>query len=175
MQIDLDFLNSISNTGISARGTVMNTVKNSKTVAKGKNKTARPVVKKRTSKEAVTKSVALTAGEYKAHMARIEQLMLKGSERLSEKELIELRTLALLAQGYEQQHYALEPPTTFAGLLERKMYEMKLKQGELARRLHVSPAKLSLVISGKQKPDVALVKAAYNELHVDGNLLLRML
>jgi transcriptional regulator with XRE-family HTH domain len=52
---------------------------------------------------------------------------------------------------------------------------MKLKQHELAQKLHVSPAKLSLVISGKQKPDAALIKAAYNELQVDGNLLLRVL
>lgn len=127
------------------------------------------------SKQIVTGAVPLSEAEYKAHMRRIEYLMLKGSEQLRTGEISELRTLSLLAQGYEQQHYALQAPTTFAGILERKMYELKLKQGDLARRLHVSPAKLSLVLSGKQKPDVALVKAAYDELSLDGNLLLQAL
>jgi antitoxin component HigA of HigAB toxin-antitoxin module len=54
--------------------------------------------------------------EYQTSMVRVEELMLKGSECLTEAELIELRTLSLLAQGYEQQHFALEPPTTLSGL-----------------------------------------------------------
>lgn len=153
----------------------MSTVKNNKATSTTKSNAVKATAAIQTAKRVTAAPVSLTEAEYKAHMQQIEKLMLKGSEQLNEKELSELRTRSLLAQGYEQQHYALEPPTTFAGILERKMYEMKLKQGELARKLHVSPAKLSLVISGKQKPDVALIKAAYEELQLDGNLLLRAL
>jgi HTH-type transcriptional regulator/antitoxin HigA len=156
-------------------GNGMSTAKNRKATGTTKSNALKPTAAIQTAKRAQAASVSLTEPEYKACMQRIEKLMLKGSEHLGENELSELRTLSLLAQGYEQQHSALELPTTFAGILERKMYEMKLKQGELARRLNVSPAKLSLVISGKQKPDVALVKAAYEELQLDGNLLLRAL
>lgn len=117
----------------------------------------------------------ISESDYRTLMSQIESLMLKGSERLSKKELVELRNLSLHAQDYERIHYAIEPPTTFAGLLERKMYEMKLKQRDLAKKLQISPAKLSLVLNEKQRPDVALIKAAYRELQLDGNMLMRVL
>ena len=54
------------------------------------------------------------------------------------------------------------------------MYEMKLKQKQMAKILHISDAKLSLVISGKQKPDVELLKRVHTELNVDAHLLLSL-
>jgi HTH-type transcriptional regulator/antitoxin HigA len=110
--------------------------------------------------------------DYSTVMSRIDKLMSKGSKNVSKKELAEIRTLALVAQAYEQKKYKIELPSTFAGLLEMKMYENNLKQTELAKKLHISDAKLSLIMSGKQKPDVLFLKAVHKELHVDANLLL---
>ncbi len=111
--------------------------------------------------------------DYDAVMSKIDTLMAKGSENVSKSELAEIRTLALAAQAYEKSKYTIEPPTTFAGLIEMKMYEMSLKQTELAKKLHVSDAKLSLIMSGKQKPDVLFLKAVHQELNMDANILLK--
>ncbi len=53
------------------------------------------------------------------------------------------------------------------------MYEMKLKQHELAKKLGVSNAKLSLVLNGKQKPDLLFIKAVHTKLNVDADFILQ--
>lgn len=113
-----------------------------------------------------------TDANYKSIMAKIDSLMAKGSENVSENELKEIRHLALKAQAYEQRFYVIEQPTTLSGMIEMRMYEMKLKQVDLAKKLKVSPAKLSLILSGKQKVDVNFLKAVHNELKVDAEFLL---
>jgi len=120
---------------------------------------------------AIEKNIS-TATEYKKVMKKIDALMNKGSEQVSKQELVEIRELALMAQRYEQEKYVMPPPTTLAGIIEMKMYEMRLKQTELAVKLKVSNTKLSMILNGKQKPDVAFLKSLHQNLHVDANLLL---
>jgi len=52
------------------------------------------------------------------------------------------------------------------------MFEMKLKQHDLAQKLNVSDAKLSLIMNGKQKPGVDFLKAIHQQLHIDANFIL---
>ncbi len=110
--------------------------------------------------------------DYNEVMAKIDKLMAKGSENVTKSELAEIRSLALKAQAYEQKKFIIEPPTTFAGIIEMKMYDMKLRQTQLAKKLHVSDTKLSLIMSGKQRPDISFLKAVHKELDIDANLLL---
>ena len=110
--------------------------------------------------------------DYNAVMSEIDKLMAKGSKNVSKRELAEIRSLALKAQAYEQRKYVIEPPTTFAGIIEMKMYDLQLKQTQLAKKLHVSDTKLSLIMSGKQKPDVSFLKVVHKELQIDANILL---
>lgn len=127
-----------------------------------------PVVKKK-----ATKKVIDSAADYKATMKQIEVLMSKGSTNVSASELATIRKLALMAQDYEQRTYPVPAPTTFAGILEMRMYELKLRQTQLAKKLHVSDTKLSLIMSGKQRPDVAFLKSVHTVLNIDANILLK--
>ncbi len=110
--------------------------------------------------------------DYNSVMAKIDKLMAKGSANVTKNELAEIRSLALKAQAYEKKKYIIEPPTTLAGIIEMKMYDMKLRQTQLAKKLHISDTKLSLIMSGKQKPDISFLKAVHKELQIDANLLL---
>ncbi|MFI5137367.1 MAG: helix-turn-helix domain-containing protein [Sphingobacteriales bacterium] len=110
--------------------------------------------------------------DYNAVMAKIDYLMAKGSQNVSKDELADIRTLALAAQKYEQQKYVIAAPSTLTGMIEMRMYEMRLKQRDLAKKLKVSDAKLSLIMNGKQKPDVDFLKAVHAELHVDAEFIL---
>jgi HTH-type transcriptional regulator/antitoxin HigA len=110
--------------------------------------------------------------DYKLVMAKIDKFMSKGSENVSKAELAEIRKLALTAQQYEQTKFTIAAPTTLSGIIEMKMYEMRLKQKDLARKLNVSDTKLSLIMNGKQKPDVDFLKAVHKQLHVNGDFLL---
>jgi HTH-type transcriptional regulator/antitoxin HigA len=107
-------------------------------------------------------------------MAKIASLMAKGSKNVTKKELAQIRKLAAWAQGFEQNKHQIEAPSTLAGVIEMKMYQMKLKQKELARKLKISDTKLSLIMSGKQKPDVRFLKAVHQQLDVDADFLLNV-
>ena len=54
-----------------------------------------------------------------------------------------------------------------------EMFEMKLRQNELAKKLKVSDAKLSLIMNGKQKPGVESLKAIHTELDIDAEFILK--
>lgn len=123
---------------------------------------------------AVAKKIVNEA-DYNSIMTQIDKLMSKGSANVSKTELTEIRKLALAAQQYEQSRFPIKPPATLAGIIEMKMYEMKLKQKDLARKLKVSDAKLSLIMNGKQKPDVDFLKAVHKQLKVNGDFLLNVL
>jgi HTH-type transcriptional regulator/antitoxin HigA len=113
--------------------------------------------------------------DYKSVMAKIEKLMSKGSENVSKSELAEIRKLALEAQQYEQSTFTIAAPTTLVGIIEMKMYEMRLKQKDIAKKLKVSDTKLSLIMNGKQKPDIDFLKAVHKQLHINGDFLLNAL
>jgi HTH-type transcriptional regulator/antitoxin HigA len=110
--------------------------------------------------------------DYNQVMAKIDSVMNKGSDRVSRDELQEIRILALSAQAYEQTKYLIEAPTTLIGMIEMRMFEMKLKQKELAKKLNVSDAKLSLIMNGKQKPGIDFLKAVRSELNIDADFIL---
>ena len=110
--------------------------------------------------------------DYSNVMKLIDKLMAKGSENISKEELREIRKLALSAQQYEQKKYIIDAPTTLAGMIEIRMYEMRLKQRDLAKRLKISEAKLSLILNEKQKPDIDFLKAVHTELKVDAKFIL---
>ena len=113
-----------------------------------------------------------TESDYKAIMAKLDQLMSKGSANVSKPELAEIKKLAIVAQRYELSKFTIDPPTTLTGIIEMKMYELKLKQKDLAKKLKVSDTKLSLIMNGKQKPDVDFIKAVHKQLNVNGDFLL---
>ena len=111
--------------------------------------------------------------EYHQVTAKIDSLMAKGSDKVSKEELAEIRSLAQAAQAYEQTKYVIDAPTSLIGMIEMRMFEMKLKQNELAKKLNVSDAKLSLIMNGKQRPDVDFLKAVHTELNIDAEFILQ--
>lgn len=113
-----------------------------------------------------------TEADYSLIMNRIDSLMAKGSENVSKEELSEIRELALAAQNFELKKFTIDAPSTLPGMIEMRMFEMKLKQKDLAKKLHVSDAKLSMIMNGKQKPDINFLKAVHSELKVDAEFIL---
>ncbi len=133
-------------------------------------KVLKTVVKKPAKKERET--AVRDDADYSRVIEAIEQLMKAGKGTIRNKDLTIYGKLAKAAAEYEQRTYTIPSPKTLEGLLEWKMYELKLKQKGLAEKLHVSDAKLSLILAGKQKADVALLKSIHTELGIDGNTLL---
>jgi HTH-type transcriptional regulator/antitoxin HigA len=114
----------------------------------------------------------LNETDYSQLMGKIDALMARGSQNVSKEELEELREMALAAQAYEQSKYVINAPDTLIGMIEMKMFEMNLNQKELADKLNISTTKLSLIMNGKQKADVAFLKAVHKVLHIDAGFVL---
>lgn len=113
--------------------------------------------------------------EYEQIMAKIDVLIKIPDDQLTQKQANELHRLAVMAQRYEKSIYNIKPPSTFEGVLEMKMFELKLNQGEMAKKMQVSNTKFSLIMSGKQKPDIYFLKTMNESLGIDGNYLLSVI
>ncbi len=112
---------------------------------------------------------------YDLTMQEINTLMKKGEKNLSPAELNRLRRMAEAAEAYEDIHDPLPLPSNLPELIRVRMFQMHLNQSFTARLLGVSDTKFSMIISGKQKPDIYFIKALHEKLKVDANLLLKVI
>lgn len=129
----------------------------------------------KTSKVRIIKKQIKSKEAYNLTMREIDSLMKHGEKNLSQKELQRLRSLAEAAERYEDAHDPLPLPESLPELIRMRMFQMQLNQSFVAKLLGVSDAKFSLIMSGKQKPDVIFIKAIHNKLQVDANLILQAL
>jgi len=134
---------------------------------------SRSVSGRRAKKMKTIKTMIQNKEVYDLTMKEIDALMKKGEENLSQKELDRLRKLAEAAENYEDTHEPLPIPSALPDMIRMKMFQLKLKQHYTARLLGVSEAKLSLIMSGKQKPDIYFIKALHEKLNLDANQILQ--
>lgn len=108
--------------------------------------------------------------EYKQAFADFDKLI----AQMGEDKTIQLqaRSIAEAIQAYEQTHMPFPKPTTLTGMIELKMYEMKLKQKDLAQLLGVETSRVSELLNGKRKLSLDLARRLHEKLGIDGNFIL---
>ena len=121
-----------------------------------------------------------TAVEYNQVMQIIEGYLHKatkggGFQTLTPPEKKELQQLSLLAKAYEDSIplIPIKQPETLTDMIELKMYQMKLKQKDMADLVGVSSSHLSEVLKGKLKIIMDLAKRLYDRLDIDAGFVLR--
>jgi HTH-type transcriptional regulator / antitoxin HigA len=82
------------------------------------------------------------------------------------------RLLAEAIQSYEKEYVSFPLPTTLIGMIEFKMYEMKLKQRDLALILGIESSRVSEYLNGKRKINLEFAKKIHEKLGIDGNFIL---
>ncbi|MBA3899699.1 MAG: helix-turn-helix domain-containing protein [Bacteroidetes bacterium] len=119
--------------------------------------------------------------EYEEVMKRIEKSLQKitqlgGIEKLPPKEVKALQELSLLAEKYEDSIplMPIKKPTNITEMIRYKMFEMNLKQKQLAKLLGVSEARLSELLSGKRKLTIELAKKLHSKLNIDAHFILEV-
>ncbi len=132
-------------------------------------------VKKKSSYKKKERKVIQSKEVYDLTMREIDSLMKRGEANLTTKELNRLRSLAEAAERYEDTYEPLPLPEALPEMIRMRMHQMHITQGFTAKLLGVSDTKLSLIMNGKQKPDIPFIKAIHEKLNVDANLLLRAL
>lgn len=116
--------------------------------------------------------------QYNQVMALIETFIKKATEgggfhSLSKTEAKELSRISLLAEQYEDKFLKIMPlPVTINAVVQNKINEMNITQGELAEMLELGKPKLSQILTGKRPPDVQFLKAIHTKLGISGDFLL---
>lgn len=117
--------------------------------------------------------------EYNEVMARIDKLLQKstkmgGFEKLPAKEVETLKTLSILAERYEDSVplMPIKQPKTITEMIRYKMFEMNLKQKQLAKLLGISEARISELLTGKRKINIELAKKLHSKLNIDAHFIL---
>jgi HTH-type transcriptional regulator/antitoxin HigA len=113
--------------------------------------------------------------EFKAVIDEINEIMNKGDGNLTQQETKKLRLLSLAVRNFDRATYSIERLRTLGSVLDLQKYQRGWKQKQMAQALGVSEAKLSLIISGRQKPDVNVLKAMHVQLGIDGNVILEVI
>jgi len=127
-----------------------------------------------------TKVIADRA-EYNEVMKQIEVLLQKstsngGVDGLSADETKTLQELSIMAEHYEDSIplMPIKTPATLKEMIRFKMFEMNLKQKQLANMLETSDTRISELMNGKARLNLKLAKKLHDKLHIDANFLLEI-
>ena len=119
--------------------------------------------------------------EYNEVMQRIEKLLQKstkngGFSKLPVKDKETLKQLSLIAEAYEDSIplMPIKTPATITEMIRYKMFEMNLKQKQLAKLLEISETRISELLTGKRKVNIELAKKLHSKLHIDANFILEV-
>ena len=112
---------------------------------------------------------------YHELMVDIYTLMNKGEANLNASELKKLAAMSSAAEYYEDAVLGLKPmkePQSIVDIVELKMFEKKLTQAKLAEELGIAKSKVSEILNGKRKPDLAFIKGLHKIFKIDPEFLL---
>lgn len=122
-----------------------------------------------------------TKNEYDELMKKIEALLQKstrlgGFDKLANEEKQELNKLSILAEKYEDSIplMPIKTPVTIAEMIRFKMFEMNLKQKQLAKLLEISEARISELLTGKRKLNLEIAKKLHSKLNIDATFILEL-
>lgn len=118
--------------------------------------------------------------EHEVIASKIEELLKKSSSNggfnsLTKEETLLLKNLSLLVEEYEDNQLHLMPikvPKTLIEMIRFKMYEMNIKQKQLATLLEMSEARISELLNGKRKLNLEIAKKLHRKLNIDAKFLL---
>jgi HTH-type transcriptional regulator/antitoxin HigA len=110
--------------------------------------------------------------QYKTALARAEQIMLKGSKHISPEESIELKVLANQISEFESEHFPLPKPQSMQAMIEWKMFELRMKQTDLAKLLEEPTSRISEIMSGKRSINIRQAKKLHKVLNIPADFIL---
>ncbi|QIP16487.1 helix-turn-helix domain-containing protein [Spirosoma aureum] len=120
-----------------------------------------------------------TYADYQQLMAQIETLLQKvtaggGFAVLNSDEATKLAQLSEWAEAYEDSIplMPIKVPQSIPEMIEFKMYEKKMKQREMAQLLEVPETRLSEILRGKRRVNLAMAKTLRTKLKIDADFIL---
>jgi len=117
---------------------------------------------------------SITEKQYRAAEAKIEELLplVNDDTPINDPNFIELKRVSDIVEHYETEHYPIGSPT-LREVIELRMFEMKLKQKDLAEILETSSSRISEYLNGKRDITIEIARALHNKLNIDSDIILQ--
>jgi HTH-type transcriptional regulator/antitoxin HigA len=77
-----------------------------------------------------------------------------------------------IIEEYEQANYPINLPT-LNEVIELRMFEMKLKQKDLAVLLNTTSSRISEIFKGKRNMNLSIAKLLHKKLNIDSDIILQ--
>ena len=118
--------------------------------------------------------VVETQKQYEEALKKIEELMVKVNNNHSydNPDFVMMDRLSDLVADYEDHHYTIEVPSLIE-VIKLRMYEMELKQSDLAHKLGVSTSRISEYLRGKRDITLDVARKLHSQLKIDGDIILQ--
>ena len=112
--------------------------------------------------------------QYKEAEAKIEKLLplVDDNTPIDNPNLIELNRVSEIVENYELKHYPIGTPT-LREVIKLRMFEMKLKQKDLAEILETSTSRISEYLNGKRDITIRIARALHKKLNIDSDIILQ--
>ncbi len=121
----------------------------------------------------VMKSIE-TKKQYELVQRQLEKLLIKlnGEFDYNNPEFVLFDRLSDLVADYEDKFYSIEGPSLI-DVIKLKMYEMGLKQSDLAIKLDIPKSRVSEYLKGKREITLDVAKKLHHQLNIDGDIILQ--
>jgi HTH-type transcriptional regulator/antitoxin HigA len=116
----------------------------------------------------------ITEKQYREAEAKIEELLPLVNEDtpINDPNYIELKRVSDIVEAYETEHYPIGSPT-LREVIELRMFEMRLKQKDLAVILGTSTSRISEYLNGKRDITIEIARALHKKLNIDSDIILQ--
>jgi len=113
----------------------------------------------------------ITHKEYTRASIRLEEL-LKIEDIENSNFTQELIDISDIIEEYEEIHFPIGLPS-LKEVIELRMFELKIKQIDLAKLLNISASRISEIFNGKREITLNIAKALHKKLDIDSDIILQ--
>ena len=112
--------------------------------------------------------------QYKEAEAKIEKLLplVDDNTPIDDSDLIELKRVSEIVDNFESEHHPIGTPS-LREVIELRMFEMKLKQKDLAEILETNTSRISEYLNGKRDITIEIARALHKKLNIDSDIILQ--
>jgi len=115
-----------------------------------------------------------TRKQYEEALKKIEELLVKVGDNHSydNPDFVMMDRLSDLVAQYEDKHFNIETPSLIDAI-KLRMYEMGLKQSDLAKKLGIPKTRVSEYLRGKRDITIDVARKLHHQLNIDGDIILQ--
>jgi len=115
----------------------------------------------------------ITEAVYKTALARIEELLplVTDSTPTNDRRAIELKIMSDIVIEYEEHHFPIGN-TSISDVVKMRLEEEAMSQRTFAKKIGVSPSRVSEYLSGKSEPTLKIARNISKILNIEPSIIL---